>query len=182
MKKRSSFLMASRLALLFGLAGAIVGAASACSTPAVDGRVNAATIDGASFAPVSGMLLAKCGTLDCHGSRYRNFRLLGNGASRLEATATPRDPTTAAEHAANYQSFVALEPEKMADVAASKGAKMGDLTVVRKGRGDEEHKGGKRIVAGDDADKCLVSWFNGTLAPASDAGPKTSCELAALNE
>ena len=145
----------------------LVGFGVACSTPS-EGRVNSATLDPTTFEPVSGMLLYRCGSLDCHGSKYRNFRLVGFGASRLDATAKSSDSLTSpAEVAYNYQGFVALETEKMAEVAANKGATMGELTVVRKGRGQEEHKGDTRIVVGDDADKCLVSWFAGAVDTAS---------------
>ncbi len=137
--------------LVFGPAG--------CSTP-TDGKVNAATLDATSFPPVSEMLLVRCGSVDCHGSRYRNFRLVGFGASRLAAGDRPDEPaTTDAEHRYNYEGLVGLEPEKMAAVAAQKGANMSELTVVRKARGEEAHKGDARIAAGDDADLCLRSWF-----------------------
>lgn len=135
---------------------------SGCSTPD-GGRVDSAALDPATFPPVSSMLLRRCGSLDCHGSPYRNLRLVGYGASRLTPGARPGDfPTTPEELAFNYQSVVALEPEKIADVAASKGAKLSELTLVRKARGEEAHKGDTRIVPGDVADKCLVAWLSGS--------------------
>lgn len=159
MKTRSLFAALTASAAAFVFAGLVV----ACSTPA-EGRVDAAKLDPTTFAPVSDMLLYRCGSLDCHGSKYRNFRLVGFGASRLDPSATSDGASTQAnETAYNYQGLVALEPEKMAEVAANKGATMGELTFVRKGRGQEDHKGDTRIVVGDDADKCLVSWFAGAV-------------------
>lgn len=144
------------------LAGLVLASlASGCSTP-TDGRVDSAALDPASFPPVSDMLLRRCGSLDCHGSPYRNMRLVGFGAARLAPGELPGGgPTTADEHTYNYQSVIALEPEKIADVAASKGAKLSELTLVRKARGEEAHKGDQRITPGDDADKCLVAWLSG---------------------
>jgi hypothetical protein len=150
------------------VAGGAAMMAVACSTP-VDGKVDGAKLVQQDFPEVSSMLLTRCGSVDCHGSRYRNFRLVGFGASRLATGDRPDSPsaTSAAEHAYNYQGIVGLEPEKMSEVAANKGATMGELTFVRKARGDEAHKGDRRIVAGDDADKCLISWFGGVVDTAS---------------
>jgi len=163
----------SRPALAAIVAAVLALVAAACSAPE-EGRVNAATLDATTFVPVSDMLLVRCGSVDCHGSRYRNFRLVGFGASRLAPGDRPDEPslTSAAEHRYNYEGLVALEPEKMAAVAAQKGASMGELTFVRKARGDEAHKGDRRIVPGDDADRCLVSWFAAAL-------DKDACERAA---
>ncbi|MFO0643531.1 MAG: hypothetical protein U0183_30175 [Polyangiaceae bacterium] len=155
------------VALALGALGVLV----ACSTPE-QGRTSAATLDAASFGPVSGMLLARCGSLDCHGSRYRNYRLVGYGAGRLDPTATPEDTVgTVAEVAYNFQSTLGVEPETMREVAAAKGAGADRLTLVRKGRGQEAHKGDQRIVPGDAADRCLLSW----LAGATDT---TACKDA----
>ncbi len=151
--------VAAGLALLLG--------ASACSTPADDQRINAALLDPGTFPQVSSVLLRRCGSLDCHGSPFRNFRLVGFGGTRLGADRPGGGPTTDAEHAYNYQGLVALEPEKLADVAASKGARVSELTLLRKARGEENHKGDQRIVPGDAADKCLVTWLSGASDPAS---------------
>lgn len=59
----------------------------------------------------------------------------------------------------------------MAEVARQKGANMGDLTLVRKARGEENHEGDRRISNGDEADVCLRSWF----AAAVDVG---ACQRA----
>jgi len=162
---KHSFFWSWRVAVACGAAMSI---GVACSTPE-DGKVNAATLVQKDFPEVSSMLLSRCGSVDCHGSRYRNFRLVGFGASRLAAGDRPDFPsvTSPAEHTYNYQGIVGLEPEKMAEVAANKGATMGDLTFVRKARGDEAHKGDRRIVPADDADKCLISWFGGVVDTAT---------------
>ncbi|MBK8217214.1 MAG: hypothetical protein IPK71_26110 [Myxococcales bacterium] len=169
------------VALALGALGVLV----ACSTPE-QGRTNATTLDLATFRPVSNMLVVRCGSLDCHGSRYRNYRLVGPGAGRLEPTATPEDTeATDAEVAANYGSTIGVEPETMREVAAARGAGAERLTLVRKARGEEAHKGDRRIAPGDAADRCLLSWTSGatdtaactdalasepTASPTTDAG------------
>lgn len=138
----------------------------ACSSPDVSQRIDSTgLVSGDTFKPVALMLNSRCGSLDCHGSKYRNMRLYGLYGQRLGAKDTPQTPgTTAAEVDADYQSLVSLEPEVMKQVVADKGKHPERLTFFRKGRGDEEHKGGRRIFDGDDADTCLRSWFTGTIA------------------
>jgi hypothetical protein len=53
----------------------------ACDTS--DGTIDPATPPSEpAFRPVAEVLLDRCGTLDCHGSKYRNMRLFGLGGSR----------------------------------------------------------------------------------------------------
>lgn len=163
--------------LVPGMLAGLVALVS-CSTPE-DGRTNAATLDAKTFGPVSEVLVVRCGSLDCHGSRYRNYRLVGYGAGRLEPTTTPDGAkTTDAEIAYNYGSTVGVEPETMREVAAAKGAGADRLTLVRKARGEEAHKGDRRIVPGDAADRCLLSWLSGatdtTACAAAKAEPTDS--------
>jgi hypothetical protein len=137
-----------------------------CSTPAPGARsVLAHPPDETSFAPVNQMLVRRCGTLDCHGTKARNFRIYGNTGLRFKATDIPNSftPTTSDEAQETYDSLVALEPEIMSDVVAAGGANPERLTVVRKGRATETHKGGAVIVSGDDQDKCLTSWLAGKV-------------------
>lgn len=156
-----------------------------CSSPDAAERVNpvAGGPDRAQFAEVAPVLVNRCGSIDCHGSAYRNMRLYGYASARLDPAHTPDDPKTItqAEIDADYDAVVALEPTLMAEVVASGGANAADLTLVRKARGAENHKGGRRIDPGDDADVCLISWLGGNVDVAAcrrvvpiaetDAGP-----------
>jgi len=46
-------------------------------------------------------------------------------------------------------------------VVASAGANPNQLTMMRKARGIESHKGGQIWTQGDDSDTCLTSWLAG---------------------
>jgi len=139
---------------------ALVVAATGCASPDPNARQNASVADRASFAPVAKVLVRRCGTIDCHGSPYRNYRLYGYQGRRLNPAHKPDAPdTTDAELAANYDATVGIEPELFAEVIAAKGASPSKLTLVRKARGEESHKGGARIAPDDAADKCLVAWL-----------------------
>jgi hypothetical protein len=147
------------------LAIAVVG----CSSPNDSARVNASVGDKTTFPPVASTLAHRCGSIDCHGSAYRNFRIYGYGSLRLDPSASPDipDASTPSESDATYEAFVSLEPEKTRQVLLSHGAGLDDLTIVRKGRGEEDHKGGTLITRNDDADACIVGWLKG--APNPDA-------------
>jgi hypothetical protein len=112
------------------------------------------------------VLLDRCGSLDCHGSKYRNMHLWGFGSTRLSSKDTPETlDTTQDEADHDYDAVVALEPDLIRLVVAQGGTEPERLTFVRKGRGQEAHKGGQRIAVGDPADVCILSW----LASAVDA-------------
>ncbi len=117
----------------------------------------------ASFEPVSEMLYLRCGVLTCHGAPERNLRLYGALGLRLSPNAHPGDgtATTAAEHDANYLSVLALEPELLSEVFVAGGAEPERLTLIRKARDQEDHKGTGLVSAGDAADRCLLSWLKG---------------------
>ncbi|AKT42080.1 hypothetical protein [Chondromyces crocatus] len=124
------------------------------------------------FPMVSDALEYRCATLDCHGKPERNLRLYGSSGLRLAPDgATGSGTTTDAEYAANYDSVVGLEPEILSRVVEEGGWLPDRLTLVRKGRGTEYHKGNAVLVPGDDADRCLTSW----LASAVD---EAACERA----
>src|SRR3954454_294755 len=133
----------------------------ACAIPAADERIHEQVPDKESFAIVAQVLERHCGSLDCHGSSYRNLRVYGNEGLRLQSTDRPLTPacTTDAEIARDYDSLVGLEPEAMHAVVASRGMKPERLTFIRKARGTEDHKGGKLMKIGDDTDDCLTSWL-----------------------
>lgn len=145
-----------RALLAFGPAALL-----ACSSPASDDRFAPTLPDRTSFPPVAQMLVQRCGTLDCHGSRSRNLRLFGNVGLRWSSSDRPLTPlcTTNEEIAQDYESVVLLEPERMSEVVAEGGTDPERLTLVRKARGSENHKGGALMQQGDAADVCLTSWL-----------------------
>ncbi|MDI1428736.1 hypothetical protein [Polyangium sorediatum] len=128
------------------------------------------------YPSVGGALEYRCATLDCHGKPERNLRLYGSSGMRLAAEDVPGDgETTDAEHDASYRSVIGLEPEVLSLVCAEGGNEPERLSLIRKARGEEAHKGGARIVRGDDADRCLLSW----LAAATD---EAACARAAEDQ
>jgi len=151
----------ARLLALLALVG--------CSSPNDSARVDSNVGDRTTFPPVAAALGHRCGSIDCHGSTYRNFRIYGYGGLRLAPGDVPDIPDagTADEANATYDAFVSLEPEKTRAVLLRGGAGLDNLTVIRKGRNDEDHEGGRLIVRGDDADLCVTGWLSG--APNNDA-------------
>ena len=147
----------------------------ACSSPDTTARVDPIGPDLAQFKAVAPMLVRRCGSIDCHGSTFRNFRLYGYGGTRLLPGNRPDFPASlgAEEVRANYEAVIGLEPEMMRDVVTAGGAGYERLSIVRKGRNDEDHKGGQRIKHDDDADICLLSWLSSTTKV--DACNKASC-------
>ena len=151
----------------------------ACAVPASDSRTEAMVPDRDSFAPVAQVLVHECGTLDCHGSAYRNLRVYGNEGLRLAASERPLMPacTTGDEVEQDYVSVVGLEPERMTAVVEDGGSDPQRLTLMRKARGTEHHKGGAPITEGDEADRCLTSWLASDTDQAAcvRALPKSAC-------
>jgi hypothetical protein len=120
--------------------------------------------DRATFPAVAGALDRRCATLDCHGTPERNLRLYGRSGLRIDPADVPGSgDTTEAEHDASYESIVGLEPEVMSLVVSERGRAPERLTLIRKARGSEAHKGGARIALGDDSDVCLTSWLGSAL-------------------
>ncbi len=173
------------LSLSFAL---FVGALIACNIPSSSATYTQTTLpDQASFPPVSAMLAVHCGSLDCHGNVARNLRIYGSAGLRFSSSDQPFVPlcNTPDEVTQDYTSVVGLEPEQMDQVAA--GADPGILTMVRKARGTEAHKGEQIWKQGDDSDVCLVSWLTGaadaaacarsiaSALPAGDQSPLVSC-------
>jgi hypothetical protein len=140
-----------------------------CSVPPSDALYTPQALpDQASFSPVAQLLVVRCGSLDCHGTVARNMRLYGSAGLRWSSTDRPLVPLcdTPDEVAQDYESVVDLEPATMSAVVAAGGADPQRLTMVRKARGTESHKGGQIWTQGDDSDTCLTSW----LAGAADEG------------
>jgi hypothetical protein len=162
-------------ALLLALAAALgmAGAVASCSAVPADSRIGVvAPVDGAPFTPVADYLGVRCGSLDCHGQPGRNMRVwncLGmrlnpNDISFCGGPTVPREPfTTPDEYEATYRSIVGLEPTVMSTVVAGHGEHPELLTMVRKARGLEAHKGGVLITPGDAQDVCITSWLAGNV-------------------
>jgi hypothetical protein len=151
---------------------AVWGVGLACSAPATDARVIETVPDRASFPPVADLLVHRCGTLDCHGQTSRNMRLYGSIGLRLDPADRPvsKGQTTSAEYDEDYASVVGLEPEVMSGVVADGGAGPERLTLIRKARGTEHHKGGTLWNEGDPQDRCVTSWLAGQTDVADCVG------------
>ncbi len=134
------------------------------SAPDGNARIAIVAPSAASFPAVATFLEQRCGTLDCHGQVGRSLRLYGFVGLRLDPTDVPGGrATTPDEVDADYQSVVGLEPEILAAVVQDGGARPERLTLVRKARGTEHHKGGVLITPGDAQDRCLTSWLAGAV-------------------
>lgn len=127
------------------------------------------------FRPVSAVLEQRCGTLDCHGDGSRPFKLYGRVGlraplapdSEVDAAgyfAGGTEPTTDQEVALNHRSLCGLEPEIMAQVTSGE-RPADDLTIVRKPRLQERHKGGKIWDEGKPGDRCLERWIANEYDP-----------------
>jgi hypothetical protein len=134
-----------------------------------ESKIDPATaLSGPAFRPVALVLIDRCGTLDCHGSKYRNMRLFGMGSGRLAPGDRPDAPgTTQDEVDRDYESVVALEPDVIRVVVAEGGREPERLTFIRKARNTEAHKGGQAIGPGDPADACITSWLKSAVDTAS---------------
>jgi hypothetical protein len=135
-----------------------------CSAPPADGRYSQQPLpDPGTFPPVAELLVIRCGSLQCHGTPARNLRLYGSAGLRLLSSASPLVPPcdTQAEVDQDYQSVVGLEPQTLSAVVAAGGSNPERLTMLRKARGTESHKGGPIWTQGDDSDTCLTSWLAG---------------------
>src|SRR4051812_35792675 len=156
------------LASLLRQAGMILlvaAAANACG-PGVQeqGDLTSKSLEAPSrstFLHVGSAMQMHCGTLDCHGEVNRDLRLYGLHGLRLDPNDNPLEHvTTRAEYEASYASLVGLEPEMLARVVES-GIRPERLTMVRKARGIEQHKGGQLMNEGDPLDLCLTTWLTG---------------------
>ena len=178
---RSPILGALARVLARVLASVLAASLAACSFPASDARLglDAPSENASQWRPVANYLGYNCGTLDCHGSGQRNLVIWSCYGLRLSPTDVSgclRGPlmpsTTAAEYDATYRSLVGLEPNVMSVVVASGGQNPDLLTLIRKARGEENHKGGTILTQGDGgvgtaADTCITSWLGGaTNVPA----------------
>jgi hypothetical protein len=116
------------------------------------------------FVPLHAVMRARCGTLDCHGSTSRNFRLYGENGLRLAPVdRVDEAATTPDEIDQSYASTLSLEPELLSSVFSQGGQEPERLTIVRKARGTEIHEGRGQALEGSDADRCLVAWLAGAI-------------------
>lgn len=138
---------------------------AACSSPDEAATVKADVATRERFELVSDAMVYQCGTLDCHGSVFRNLRLYGYGGLRKTGRADEGFPLRVrAEVDANYEAIVALEPESFATVIAEGGREPDRLTLVAKARAFQNHKGGPVMKPGDPVDDCITSWLRGNVA------------------
>ena len=179
-------------ALSVGAVGALGGAGAsltACAGPDKGEMLRKvstrATPGSFRSAGVSTVYEKRCGSLDCHGDPSRNLRIYSSNGLRL-----PNDggfkpgsgETTLDEVTANYQSLMNVEPEITNRVID--GADPNELLIMKKplydenlGQG-EKHKGGPALKKGDDAERCILSWFNeDALVTPVDKG---ACARAAI--
>ena len=143
-------------------------AAAACSIPSSTATIGivAPSESMTEWYPVAGFLEHRCGTLECHGSLQRNWISYGCEGLRADPLAVTGcvgkgAATTSTEYDDTFRSLVALEPVVMSEVVLSGGQNPDLLTFVRKMRGEENHKGGALVVAGDPQDVCVTSWLAG---------------------
>jgi hypothetical protein len=136
----------------------------ACSGPK-DGQVFTGTFPSdATFTPVSTPLEWRCGTLDCHGSSYRNLRIYGkDGLRAARENVSGIQETTEQEIKLNYDAVVSIEPEKFSDIVKKAGQGFDKWIMITKGTNAEHHKGGGRFVKGDATYVCLFSWVTGSV-------------------
>jgi hypothetical protein len=146
-----------------------------CTIGTGPGRFEADVLDRQTFEAPGKLLVARCGSLDCHGSLYRNYRLFGYGGARLDPTHRPDTPaTTNTEIGSDYDATVGIEPERTRAVAAGREAAT-EMTLLRKGRGTEKHEGGTRLVPGSTTDLCILGWLS--RAPNEEACAAALTEL-----
>lgn len=124
-----------------------------------------------SFRPVSTLLEQRCGTLDCHGQEPRPLKIYGRIGLRAPDDSIEEPDaseyysggelaTTDYEIELNYRSTCGLEPEKLALVLTGE-LEVDDLTLIRKPKLFEKHKGGRVWDNGKPGDRCLKAWVVG---------------------
>jgi hypothetical protein len=167
---------AARIVHAAAVVAALVCIGLACApAPDTTARVALVAPDAASFPPVAAFLDHRCGSLDCHGEVGRNLRLYGSEGLRLDPADVPGGRTTTPDEiASDYASTVGLEPEVMSAVVKDAGAEPERLTLIRKARGTDHHKGGALVMIGDTQDRCLTSWLASALDTAACAAALTT--------
>ena len=112
---------------------------------------------------VSAFIERRCGTMDCHGTNDKPFRLYGRFGLRepAESNFSGGKATTPRERNDNYTTVCLLQPEEMASVVANQGQNAETLLIITKPRGTEAHKGGQVLQKGQYGDNCILGWLRG---------------------
>ena len=166
------------LVSLAGLLACVGGAGCVILNPSANDIVTIDAPPRDQFDALGQLMGKRCGTLDCHGQVGRNLRIYSQFGLRLSPSDVPGgSKTTTAELDADYASAIALEPEIMSAGRPAMGGNNPDrLTLVRKPRAEEHHKGGQLFVIGDPQDLCMTSWLksNDTGTPIDTASCTTA--------
>ena len=110
-------------------------------------------------------LARACGTLDCHGSATRPYRIYGFGGLRMptEASgplASGQQPTTVDETRANYDTLLALDAEELGRVVATQDEPT-RWRFFRKALALDSHGGGAVMAEDDPRFRCVLGWLRG---------------------
>jgi hypothetical protein len=131
------------------------------------------------FEPLGLAMGPSCASLDCHGQPGRNLRLYDAHGLRLApGDVSGEGTTTPDELLASERSVLGLEPDMTNRVLMEKGVDPQRLTLVRKARGVEVHKGGNVWPEGSDGDRCLVTWLASSTDSAACARTVTQFTVA----
>ena len=166
----------ARIALIVGLAAPALGCQGPDYFPGFTIKGPTFGPNGTAFEPVSRVVESRCGTLDCHGATFRPLRIYGQFGLRRplkpgeDKTIDFKNyysggsvPTTKEELLENYESMLGLEPElTQAVIDKEPEATPDTLTLFRKPRLTEKHKGGHIWNAGAPGDLCMAGWISGT--------------------
>jgi len=123
----------------------------------------------------------QCGGLDCHGQVGRPLRIYSTNGLRLpnDAGLVPGSGFVSSDELfANFSAAVNVEPAEMTRVVQGLDPPT-QLLLVKKPLGLERHKGGTRIVMGDDMYTCLTSWLLDSSMPGT-FDPVACANAAAL--
>jgi hypothetical protein len=123
----------------------------------------------------------QCGGLDCHGQVGRPLRIYSTNGLRLpnDASLMPGSGLVSSDELfANFSAAINIEPAEMTRVVEGLDAPT-QLLLVKKPLGLERHKGGTRMVMGDDMYTCLTSWLLDSSTPGG-AFDSAACGRAAL--
>lgn len=154
--------------------GVTLAAGQACQVSLAPNTIACPPLE--DFPKVSQLLEQRCGTLDCHGNDARPLRIYSQYGLRFVGDDETGEiysgnlaaPTTEEEIARNYFAVCGLEPEKMAFVQVEEADPeelAEELTLVRKPRLTEKHKGGRIWDRGKVEDRCLVNWIAADYEP-----------------
>lgn len=125
---------------------------------------------------VGDAVINTCGSLECHGTKLRSLRVFGFGSLRLDVSNQPGGSgTTDAEYTETYRGLIGLEPELTTLVTREKSG-FTRLTIVRKARGLDNHKGGAPMKSGSPFEDCFLGW----LASSPDPNACRAASLAPL--